>query len=327
MIRSCIGCGSEMQSMFPEKAGYVAPNVFGVAKMCERCFRLQNYNEFSQMDIDSHFFSEMYKNINRTNALIVVVTDIFNLDSNFEVFNRMTNPKILVLNKRDILPSSISDEKILNSVEGNYIDKILVSSKNNYNLDLLINKIRNHRTSNKVYILGYTNAGKSSIINKLLYNYAKKESKIVTSMLPSTTLNMIEMELENGLILIDTPGIVDKGNISNYVSFEKLNKINPRKVIKPKVFQVKRPQSFILDDLAQIKVNDNNIITFYISRDITIERNFKNKELHFDKRTITVDEDSDLVINGLGFVNFKKKTTVDILTYSNVEIYTRKALI
>jgi len=323
----CQGCGSEMQSIMPEKAGYVAPNIFGMAKMCERCFRLQNYNEFQQMDIDSSFFSEMYKTINRTNALVVVVTDIFNLDSNFEVFDRMTNPKLLVLNKRDILPKDISDEKILSSVEGNYVDKILVSSKTNYNFDMLINRIRNYRTSNKVYILGYTNAGKSSIINKLLYHYGKKESKIVTSMLPSTTLNMIEMELEDGLVLIDTPGIVHSGNISNYLSFEKLNKINPRKVIKPKVFQTRRPQSFILDDIAQIKVYDNNIVTFYISRDINIERNFKDKKLRFNKREIIVDADSDVVINGLGFINFKKRTTVEIYTYEKVEVYTRKALI
>ena len=171
MTKNCLGCGSEFQSIMPEKAGYVSPNIYGMAKMCERCFRLQNYNEFQQMDIDSSFFSEMYKSINRTNALVVVVTDIFNLDSNFEVFLKMSNPKLLVLNKRDILPSNISDEKILSSVEGPYVDKVLVSSKNNYNFDLLIKKIRDYRTSNKVYILGYTNAGKSSIINKLLYHF------------------------------------------------------------------------------------------------------------------------------------------------------------
>ena len=319
MTKNCLGCGSELQSIMPEKAGYVSPNIYGMAKMCERCFRLQNYNEFQQMDIDSSFFSEMYKSINRTNALVVVVTDIFNLDSNFEVFLKMSNPKLLVFN--------ISDEKILSSVEGPYVDKVLVSSKNNYNFDLLIKKIRDYRTSNKVYILGYTNAGKSSIINKLLYHYGNKESKIVTSMLPSTTLNMIEMELEDGLILIDTPGIVHKGNISNYLDFDKLNMINPRKVIKPKVFQVKRPQSFILDDLAQIRVNDNNIVTFYISRDIEIERNFKDKRLNFNRREITVEDDSDIVINGLGFINFKKRTTVEIYTYEKVEVYTRKALI
>ena len=107
----------------------------------------------------------------------------------FDVFLRMNNPKLLVLNKRDILPPNISDEKLLNSIDGNYIDKVLVSSKTNYNFDLLISKIRDYRTSNKVYLLGYTNAGKSSIVNKLLYHYGKKESKIVTSMLPSTTLN------------------------------------------------------------------------------------------------------------------------------------------
>lgn len=326
-MTKCAGCGSEMQCMIPERMGYVSPNIFGMAKMCERCFRLQNYNEFQYIDIDSSFFSEMYKEINRTNALVVVVTDLFNINSKFDVFLRMNNPKLLVLNKRDILPSNISDEKLLNSIDGNYIDKVLVSSKTNYNFDLLISKIRDYRTSNKVYLLGYTNAGKSSIVNKLLYHYGKKESKIVTSMLPSTTLNMIEMELESGLTLIDTPGIVDKGNISNYVDYEMLNRINPRKVIKPKVYQVRRPQSFIIDNLLQVHVDDKNIVTFYISRDLYIERNFKDKKLNFEKRIINVGDDEDIVVNGLGFINFKKSAVVTIYTFNNVEVYTRKALI
>ena len=52
-MTKCAGCGSEMQCMIPERMGYVSPNIFGMAKMCERCFRLQNYNQFQYIDIDS----------------------------------------------------------------------------------------------------------------------------------------------------------------------------------------------------------------------------------------------------------------------------------
>ena len=49
-MTKCAGCGSEMQCMIPERMGYVSPNIFGMAKMCERCFRLQNYNEFQNVN-------------------------------------------------------------------------------------------------------------------------------------------------------------------------------------------------------------------------------------------------------------------------------------
>ena len=56
------------------------------------------------------------------------------------------NPMLLVLNKKDALPKSVKEEKILeyiDSLELDYIDKIVISANKNYNIDLLMRKIMN----------------------------------------------------------------------------------------------------------------------------------------------------------------------------------------
>ena len=109
-----------------------------------------------------------------------------------------------------------------------------------------------HQTSKNVYVVGHTNVGKSSLINKLIKNYSVNENELTISPLPSTTLNKIEIELNENLVLIDTPGLVDRGNLVNYIDNDLLKKINPKKEIKPKTFQIKKNQCLVIDNLFRI---------------------------------------------------------------------------
>jgi len=67
----------------------------------------------------------------------------------------------------------------------------------------------------KVYVLGTTNSGKSSLINAMLTKQTKYETKksresplLTESALPGTTQEMITVEQFNiGFRVIDTPGI------------------------------------------------------------------------------------------------------------------------
>ena len=67
-----------------------------------------------------------------------------------------------------------------------------------------------------------TNSGKSTLINKLIKNYTDKQLEVTTSLYPSTTLNKIEINLDN-LKIIDTPGLLNEGSILNK-SISKRNK-------------------------------------------------------------------------------------------------------
>ena len=148
------------------------------------------------------------------------------------------------MTKFDLVPSNY-DEKFINYFKDNYdikfLDSIVVSSKNNYHIDELYEMIKRYALTNIVYFVGYTNAGKSSIINKLIYNYSDIATSITTSSLPSTTLDSIEIIIDD-LKIVDTPGIIDDMSYINYTDKNTLKRIIPTKKIKPIVYQIKTKQ-------------------------------------------------------------------------------------
>ena len=199
----------------------------------------------------------------------------------------------------------------------------------NYNFDLLLDKINQYKNSNNVYVVGYTNAGKSTMINKILYNYTDKRPVITTSMLPSTTIDSIEIEINDDLTLIDTPGLLDENNIIDCVDIKIMKKMVPTKEIKPKTYQIKAKQSLFIDNLVRIDAEDDNSLTFYISNLFEIERVFKdtNKLLDLEKHELEVSDNSDIVINGLGFIKVVHASKIIVYTLHNVDVYVREALI
>ena len=241
-MSKCIGCGVELQNTDSLKDGYVK-KIDG--NLCERCFRIKNYGDYKFVLKDNSNFIDILKNIDKK-ALVVLVMDLFNLPKDLDLIKEnITNDILVVLTKRDILPKVIYEERLLDYIKNyniNYVDKIIVSSNKNYNLDLLIEKINLYKKTNQVYIVGYTNAGKSTLINKLIYNYSDSVPTITTSMLPSTTLNSIEIKFDDDMTFIDTPGLLNDGSIENYVDINMLKKINPKKSINPITYQVKTKQ-------------------------------------------------------------------------------------
>ncbi|WP_249026574.1 GTPase [Thomasclavelia cocleata] len=56
------------------------------------------------------------------------------------------------------------------------------------------------------YIVGVTNVGKSSLINALLKHYGTGDDTLITtSEFPGTTLDLIEIPLDNQSYLYDSP--------------------------------------------------------------------------------------------------------------------------
>lgn len=326
---NCIGCGVKLQNNNSNELGYTS-NLNNT--LCERCFRIRNYNDYKFVIKDNNDFIKILKDVNNTNDLVVLVVDLFNISENLNDISKYINNNILlVLTKRDILPLSCYDEKFkayFKNYNFNILDTVIVSSKKNYNLDLLYEKINKYKTSDKVYVVGYTNSGKSTLINKIIYNYSDNNTVITTSSLPSTTIDSISVKISDTLTLVDTPGILDDGDIINYIDAKTLKKIIPSKELKPITYQIKNNQSIIIEDLVRLDLNNNNI-TIYMSNSLNIKRIYKdtNELSNLVKQELVVDDDSDIVIQGLGFINVKNKSNITLYTKEGVRVFVRKNLI
>ena len=293
--------------------------------LCERCFRIKHYNEYKVVSKTNNEFIPILENINKTNDLVLLVVDLFNIGDLSLIRKYLKNNILLVLTKRDLLPKSVSINKLDNyDYKIDYVDKIIISSNKNYNFDLLLDKINKYKKSNNVYVVGYTNAGKSTMINKLIYNYSDNKTEITTSPLPSTTLNTIEIKL-NDITLIDTPGLLDENDIVNYVSGDELKKIIPKKEIKPITYQIKGTQTIVVDKYLQIEASDIDL-TFYISNNLEIKRYYKKMPTKLKKHIIEVNK-NDIVIKGLCFIKTNKKSVLNIYTLDNVSVFTRDSII
>ena len=329
--KKCVGCGIILQNDNILNIGYT-PDLEN--DYCMRCFKVKNYGENTNITNDKEDYLNILKSVSKTKDLVLFIVDILNIPNDLNYLKEfIKNDIVLVLNKRDILPKSVKDEKIIDYLKNLYDfkDYIIVSSFNNYNMDLLYKKILKYKTSNNVYLVGETNAGKSSLINKMISNYSKLEPSLTISNMPETTLNKIKIELNNKLTLIDTPGLVDSGNIINYLSSKYYKVLNTRKEIKPRTYQIVKNQSLLIGDFLRIDYieGDRNSFTLYIPNSIPVKRvsirHDKLKELSYLEYNLNFHE--DLVIYGLGFVKMVLNGKIGVYLNKDIKTFIRKNLI
>ena len=332
--KRCSGCGVLLQDQNLLQEGYTTSLENDV---CQRCFRMKNYGEYQVVTKSNEEYLKILKSVGETKDLVLYITDLLNLEENIEeIRNIIPNKMILVLNKKDVLPKSVKDEKLINYLKEKNIEfeeVIVVSVNKNINIDYLLKRIKYYQTSKNVYVVGHTNAGKSSLINKLISNYSDNTQELTMSPLPSTTLNLVKIDINDYLTLIDTPGLVDNGSILNRVDASMVKKISPKKEIKPRTYQLRKNQSIIIEDLIRIDYveGEKNSFTLFVSNDLKVKRLlnlFNNDELK-DKNKLTyeVKYDEDLVINGLGFVKIVNKGVIDVYIDKDIDTFMRKSLI
>ena len=296
-MNSCCGCGAILQIDDPEKEGF-AKSIEN--RFCERCFRIKNYNEYKIIEKDGEDFLTIIKEIGNTKRLVILVIDLFQIPK--EYFQGLSNQ---------------------------IVDTVIISTNKNYHFDELMESISKNKIGKEVYVIGYTNAGKSSMINKILEDYTESIPEITTSMLPSTTIQKIEISINEELMLIDTPGLLEEGSLLNLLSGDELKRVMPRKTIRPITYQIKEEQYLFIDNYVRIDCKNNNNITLYFSNNLNIDRSFKetSKLQDLKKMELSVSAREDVVIKGLGFFKVMNADTFIIYIVPGVDVYTRNSLI
>ncbi len=329
--KKCLGCGVTLQNENILNLGYT-PNLENA--YCMRCFKAKNYGIHENITSNKEQYLKILKSINLKKDLVLYIVDILNIPDNLDNIKKyLKNDIILVLNKRDVLPKSVKEEKIINYLKEQYDfkDYLIVSTINNFEMDNLYKKILKYKTSKEVYLVGETNAGKSSLINKIISNYSNKEPVLTTSNMPETTLDKIYIEVNDKLTLVDTPGLVEYSNLI-YQKDSKYSKfLNSKKEIKPKTYQINKGQSLIIGDFLRIDYldGDRNSFTLYISNKIPVKRiNSRHATLtNLAYREYDLKYHEDLVIYGLGFIKVVLQGKIGIYLDNNVKTFLRKNLI
>ncbi len=130
----------------------------------------------------------------------------------------------------------------------------LVSAKRNHQVEELLATIEKYRQGRDVYVVGVTNVGKSTLINQIIKQRTGVEDLITTSRFPGTTLDKIEIPLDDGHELVDTPGIIHQEQMAHVLPAEDLRLVAPQKEIKPKTYQLDEQQTIFLGGLPVLTI-------------------------------------------------------------------------
>lgn len=359
----CVGCGALLQDLDEKKPGYVSSDILYRPSLervvCKRCHQIKNYNLITKNEMSTEQYYKIIKKIAAKDALFVYVVDVFDLNStlNEEVINLIKDKEVLlVVNKIDILPKSLKEAKLglwvrhqAKKMGLKVKDIILISVLKKHNIDQLVEMIDRYRRKRNVYIIGSTNVGKSSLINQMLRSEGMLDYDLITtSVIPATTLNLIEIPFFEKGILYDTPGLVNDDNLLSLVDAKDFKTIMPKSEIKPKVYQLNEAQSLLISGFAcfnYLKGEKNNFVT-YFSNTLPIQRSkyeraleifpknvlemFKINTLGLEYETIELEitKPSDIVISGLGFIAVKNApATVSVTVVKGCGVIVREPII
>ena len=336
MTKKCIGCGAVFQTEYQNEEGYVAPENFDDAIVCKRCFRIKNYGDYQIINKDKSVYEKVFNGVKKEKDLVLFLCDILNIDEDIKKIDGFSGPVILVITKIDLLPKSVKERKLKQYINSKYklnvVDIIFISSVKKHHIDELMNIIKKHKTSVNVYVVGNTNAGKSTLINTLIKSFSDNDSFVTASILPQTTMDLLNVKLNDDITLIDTPGIVDDDNYLYKKDKNIIKEVTPKKEIKPRTYQIKPNQSIIIGSYARLDYlsETKNSITIYLSNDIKVTRinlNTNDYLKNLCKTSFKLSNNKDVVISGLCFCKITKKCNLEVFTDKNVKVYERDNLI
>lgn len=289
-MTKCVGCGIKLQEKDKNELGYT-PNLNNA--LCERCFKLKNYNILTNkgINIDN---DKLINKINELNTCVLFLVDFINLDSEvIDAYKKIKSKKILIITKADIIPKNIKYQKLIQNIKNIYDikeDLILTSSKTKLNIKTITKICLEEKN---ICLAGFTNAGKSSLINALV------GSDITVSKKSNTTQDFIKLNVD-GISIYDAPGFMSNINRENI----------PRSIIRPITYQFPSKHYLLIQDI-KLNILENSNFTIYVGNEANIIRRKENENVECK---IIVPKNSDVIIKGFCFINFKNTCMISLNT-------------
>ncbi|MBD1372870.1 ribosome biogenesis GTPase YqeH [Hazenella sp. IB182357] len=361
----CEGCGVKLQSESPDHLGYAPPSAFEREYiLCKRCYRIRHYGEIASISQNPDEYLKKLGEIANTDSLVVQVIDLFDFSGSWipGIHRHIgKNPLLILANKTDLFPKLTKWGRVREWIYAlakdlgmKPLDVVLTSAVKGTKMEEAIAAIEHHRRGKDVYIVGTTNAGKSTFINRLIRDLEGSfEDVITTSPYPGTTLDMIRIPLDDGKSLIDTPGIVRSDRLSEWMTPEELKVVVPADTVKPRGYQLQDQQTIFLGGMIRIDYvkGERQSFVCYTSNPLYIHRTksenadriageqrgkllvppadpsrlpaWVKHDIHLNGQ-----EKQDIVISGLGWISTgSEKATIRVWAPKGVQVTTRKAII
>ncbi|MGU3470072.1 ribosome biogenesis GTPase YqeH [Paenibacillus sp. D51F] len=365
--QGCAGCGAALQSASKDKPGYVPASAKGgEAVICQRCFRIRNYNDAVSVSMDHDEFLRLLGGIASTDSLVVHIVDLFDFEgSMISGLQRFVgnNPVLLVVNKIDLLPKGTNYNRIRNWVQRQAkaqglrtVDIVLCSAKKGMGFERVVEAVEELRGRRDVYVVGATNVGKSTLINRLISDYSDLDRELTVSRFPGTTLDEIRIPLDDGKAIVDTPGIVYRSRLTELVPRGVLGALLPDKPIKPLVYQLDAGQTLFFGSLIRFDyaAGANLSFTLYTANAMKVHRTKMERadDLYAQHKgellappsreelekmpawtrhslRIPKGSESDVFVSGLGWIRVNGTSGAQIEVYApkGVKVLVREALI
>jgi len=363
----CRGCGALLQTSDEHAVGYI--NVRHLENgLCQRCFKIKQYSEFHYVDIDNEALVELVSGYNKEQDLLCLVVDLSDLKGTalLELANTLQGHRlIVVVNKIDIILRAMRRYDLWEAQLKSLFDKhrivvdafFFVSAKDQLGIKRLIAYYAASKYD-KIKIIGCANVGKSSLITALFNDSELSEQSIMPTvfMTPGTTLQELCVPWKRKYVY-DTPGIMQHGQLTYYLSPQAIKSIAISKPIHPKNYHIYEPQTFFIGGYVQVNVypKTTDTVTFFVHSTVPIHRTKIARDDTFYQRHLGVllsppttadlaqnerlfvrtqhnfelqQKKRDIVIAGLGWVSLKEGGTfVEVFAPEGVHVYEQEAIV
>lgn len=295
----CLGCGATKQTNDNTKVGFVKDLTHDY---CLECFSLNHYGK-----VNNHFHPNTYDEI-KSGSLVLIISSIIHLDQLYQLPITKIQPNakyIYLINQTDLLPTGTNLDHIDNEIKRGfrknqiaYDNIIYMSALNKADINNLKEFLIN-RKEKDIYLFGYQNSGKTTILKGLTNNkYALNINKA------GLTQEVIIENLEDKTIY-DLPGVYTKGYLADLLSYEEYGKLLLKKLIKPKIYQIKDTNKLVINDFLEIRIKGSvkESLVFYINPankinkyNLKNENNYLTDKFEYVNKTFKVDGKNQITI-------------------------------